>query len=222
MPDTYGRSGKQRLIALSGILGIVGVAVLLLWAGGLLGNQSGGEGIEDVAFFDPPAAEGRGNLDIGSSRGDLAQDFEISDFDGNRYRLSDLRGKVVFVNFWATWCGPCQFELPDIATFQSEHPDDLVVLLVNRREPVENAKSYLDEVDSTADWVKGVDPTDALYDKYRALQMPSSYFIDPDGVVAATGIGEISLEQMETAYQRALDRDPEFNASADPLFADGS
>jgi thiol-disulfide isomerase/thioredoxin len=216
-----GPSAQQRLIALVGIVAIVGVAVLILYVGGLLGNQSGGEGIEDVIFFDPPAAEGRGDRNVGSQRGDLAQDFEISDFDGDRYRLSDLRGKVVFVNFWATWCGPCQFELPDIATFQGQHPGDLVVLLVNRRESVDRAKAYLNDVDGDAGWVKGVDPSDALYDKYRALSMPSSYFVDPDGVVAAVGTGQISLSQMEEAYQRALDRDPEFEASADPFGAGG-
>jgi thiol-disulfide isomerase/thioredoxin len=207
------RGAKQRLIALGGIIAIVGVAVLLLYAGGLIGNQAGGEGIEDVILLDPPFAEGRGVLDVGSARGNLAQDFEISDFNGDRHRLSDLRGKVVFVNFWATWCFPCQFELPDIATLQARHPDDLVVLLVNRRESVDRAGDYLEDVDSGADWIKAVDPTDRLYNDYRALAMPSSYFVDPDGVISAVGTGPLSLDDMETAYQRALARDPEFSAS---------
>ncbi|HUF53183.1 MAG TPA: TlpA disulfide reductase family protein [Dehalococcoidia bacterium] len=215
MPRKTDRSVQQRLIALVGIVAIVGVAVLLLYAGGLLGNQSGGEGIEDVVLLDPPPAESRGDLDIGSARGNLAQDFEISDFDGERHRLSDLRGKVVFVNFWATWCLPCQFELPDIAALQSQHPDDLVVLLVNRRQSVSQADDYLDEVASDTGWIKAVDPTDRLYDDYRALAMPSSYIVDPDGVIAAVGTGPISLADMETAYQRALARDPDLSTSTD-------
>jgi thiol-disulfide isomerase/thioredoxin len=207
MARSGSRGARQRLVALIGIVAIVGVALLLLYAGGLLGNQSGGEGIEDVVLLDPPPAEGRGDLGVGSERGDLAQDFEISDFDGNRHRLSDLRGKVVFINFWATWCLPCQFELPDIATLQARHPDDLVVLLVNRREAISQADDYLNEVDPNSGWIKTVDPTDRLYDDYRALAMPSSYIVDPDGVIAAVGTGPLSLDDMETAYERALARD---------------
>ena len=204
-----GRSPRQRLIALAGLTALVGVAVLLLWAGGVLGNPSGGEGIEDVALLDTPPAE-TGDLDVGPEKGKLAPDFEISDFDGTRYRLSDFRGQVVFVNFWATWCLPCQFELPDIAELQERHPDDVVVLLVNRREPVSRASDYLDNLPRLdggkgAEFpVEGIDPDDTLYDHYRALAMPSSFFVDPDGVITAVAYGPVSLEQMETEVSDAL------------------
>ena len=204
------RSPQQRLIALGGLAAIVGVAVLLLWIGGVLGNQGSGEGIEDVLVLDTPPAEGRGELQVGTQKGQLAPDFEISDYDGSRHRLSDFRGQAVYVNFWATWCGPCLIEMPDIAALQGEFGDDLVVVTVNRREPLDRAEAYfrnlprLDGSTGVSFAVNGMDPDDTLFDRYRALAMPASYFIDPDGVVTTVGHGLISLEQMRTAVNESL------------------
>ena len=204
------RSPQQRLIALGGLAAIVGVAVLLLWIGGVLGNQGGGEGIEDVLVLDTPPAEGRGELQVGTQKGQLAPNFEISDYDGSRHRLSDFRGQAVYVNFWATWCFPCLIEMPDIAALQDEFSDDLVVVTVNRREPLDRAEAYfrnlprLDGNTGVSFAVNGMDPDETLYDLYRAFAMPSSFFIDPDGVVTTVGHGLISLEQMRTAVNESL------------------
>ena len=205
-----GRSPQQRLIALGGLAAIVGVAVLLLWIGGVLGNQGGGEGIEDVLVLDTPPAERRGELQVGTQKGQLAPNFEISDYDGSRHRLSDFRGQAVYVNFWATWCVPCLIEMPDIAALQDEFGDDLVVVTVNRREPLDRAETYfrnlprLDGNTGVSFAVNGMDPDETLYDLYRAFAMPSSFFIDPDGVVTTVGHGLISLEQMRTAVNESL------------------
>ena len=201
---------RQRLIAFAGIVVIVGVAVLLLWAGGVLDNQGGGEGIEDVLVLDTPAAEGRGELEIGAQKGQLAPNFEISDFDGSRHVLSDFRGQAVYVNFWATWCGPCLFELPEVAALQEEFGDDLVVITVNRREPLGRAESHLNNLPrldggNGVDFpVSGIDPDDTLFDLYRAIAMPSSFFVDPDGVISGVGHGLINLDQMRMAVNSAL------------------
>ena len=206
-----GRSPQQRLIALGGLAAIVGVAVLLLWAGGILGNQGGGEGIEDVLVLDTQPAEGGGELQVGTQKGQLAPDFEISDFDGSRHTLSDFRGQVVYVNFWATWCGPCLIEMPDIAALQEEFGDDLAIITVNRRETLDAAQAYfenlplLDGGTGVSFTVDGMDPDDTLFDLYSALAMPSSFFVDPDGVISIVGHGLISLDQMRTAINDALD-----------------
>ncbi len=205
-----GRSVQQRLIALAGLVAIVGVASLLLWIGGVLGSQGGGEGIENVLLLDPPSAEGRGDLDVGSERGQLAPDFEISDYDGSRHRLSDFRGQAVYVNFWATWCVPCQIELADMAALQDEFGDDLVIITVNRREPLDRAETYFRNLPlldggSGVDFpVNGMDPDDTLFDHYRAFAMPSSFFVDTDGVVTTVGHGLLRLEQMRTAVNESL------------------
>ena len=206
-----GRSPQQRLIALGGLAAIVGVAVLLLWAGGILGNQGGGEGIEDVLVLDTQPSEGQGELQVGTQKGQLAPNFEISDYDGSRHRLSDFRGQVVLVNFWATWCLPCLIEMPDIAALQEEFGDDLAIITVNRRESLDAAQTYfenlplLDGGTGVTFAVDGMDPDDTLYDLYRALGMPSSFFVDPDGVVSTAAHSLIRLEQMRTAVNGALD-----------------
>ncbi len=212
MSDRYaGRSPQQRLIALGGLAAIVGVAVLLLWIGGVLGNQGGGEGIEDALVLDTPPAEGRGELQVGTQKGQLAPDFEISDYDGSRHILSDFRGQVVYVNFWATWCTPCLIEMPDIAALQEEFGDELAIVSVNRRESLDAAQTYfenlplLDGGTGVSFTVDGMDPDDTLYDLYRAFAMPTSFFVDPDGVISIVGHGLISLDQMRTAVNGALD-----------------
>jgi thiol-disulfide isomerase/thioredoxin len=205
-----GQSPKQRLIALGGLAAIVGVAVLLLWVGGVLGNQGGGEGIEDVLVLDTQPAEGQGELQVGSQKGQIAPDFEISDFDGTRHTLSDFRGRVVYVNFWATWCVPCQIELPELAALQEEFGDDLVVITVNRRESLDRAEAYFSNLPlldggSGVDFpVNGMDPDDTLWDLYRAIAMPSSFFVDPDGVISDVAHGLILLDQMRTAVNESL------------------
>ena len=207
-----GRSPQQRLIALGGLAAIVGVAVLLLWIGGVLGNQGGGEGIEDALVLETSPAEGRGELQVGTQKGELAPDFEISDYDGSRHSLSDFRGQVVYVNFWATWCVPCLIEMPEIAALQEEFGDDLAIITVNRRESLDVAEAYfrnlplLDGSTGVSFAVNGMDPDDTLYDELVELKpaMPVSIFIDPDGVISAVGNGLISLEQMRTVVNESL------------------
>ena len=205
-----GRSLQQRLIALAGLVAIVGVASLLLWIGGVLGNQGGGEGIEDVLVLDTLPAEGRGELQVGTQKGQLAPNFEISDYDGSRHRLSDFRGKAVYVNFWATWCVPCQVELADISALQEEFGDDLVIITVNRREPLDRAATYFRNLPllnggNGVDFpVNGMDPDNTLYDHYHAIATPSSFFVDPDGVISTVAHGFIRLEQMRTAVSESL------------------
>jgi thiol-disulfide isomerase/thioredoxin len=200
------RSLRQRLLALGGILVIVGVAVVVLLAVGVLGNQGDAEAVE---LLDPPQPDGE-SLDVGPERGKLAPDFEISDFDGKRHRLSDFRGKVVYVNFWATWCVPCQIELPEIDVLEDEFPDDLVVITVNRREAQDDAEAFFRNVpnlqgENGVDFaVNGLDPDDTLYDAYRGLGMPTSIFVDPEGVITDRADGLIQIEDMREAVERAL------------------
>ncbi|MDO8617007.1 MAG: TlpA disulfide reductase family protein [Dehalococcoidia bacterium] len=200
----------QRLLALAGLGAIVGIVVGALAVAGLLGNQAGGKGIEQVTLLDPPRAEGQVTLGVGPAVGLLAPDFEISDFDGRRHRLSDFRGKVVYVNFWGSWCIPCAIELPDILQLQQKHPDDLAVIAVNRRDPLDRARNYLrnlplnDGGKGAGFTVDAMDPDDTLYDRYRGLAMPVSVFIDPNGVVTRVANGQIDLDAMEEALAQAL------------------
>lgn len=211
MTESSGSPGsdiKKRLIALAGLVLIAGAAVAGLSTVGLLGNRGGGEGISPVTLLDTP---GRSDaLTAGPEIGKLAPDFEVSAFDGTRHRLSDYRGKAVFVNLWATWCIFCQLEMPDLYQLENRHPDDVAVISVNRREPIENAISFLENMPlpdgrrGVSFTVNGIDPEDTLYGEYHALGMPASYIIDPNGVIRRTASGPILLPKMEEILAEIL------------------
>ncbi len=187
------------------------MAVLAL--AGVIGNQGGGAGIENVALLDPPQPAGAASLEVGPEAGKLAPDFVISDFDGTRHRRSDFRGEAVYLNFWATWCIPCQIELPDVETVQQLHKGELVVISINRREPLNRARDFLRNLPRTdggtgvSFTINGMDPDDPLYDRYVRLlppPMPVSVFIDPNGVVTRVVNGLLRLEDMQKAVAEAL------------------
>lgn len=213
------RDLRRRLLALGGLVVMVGGVVGILFAAGLVGSQGGGTSksgieIQAVTLLPAPPAPERGDLEVGAEVGKLAPDFEISDFDGNRHRLSDFRGGPVYVNFWATWCGPCVTELPDMFELLQRHQDNLAVLSVNRAEPVGRASDYFqnlpraDGQTGVSFTINGLDPDDTLYNKYRGLGMPVSVFIDADGVVTSVHNGLIRLPQMEEAVAQALASGP--------------
>ena len=213
--DGRSPSLRQRLVALAGLVVIVGVAVIALLAAGVLGNQSGGEGISPVVLSDPPRTASQVNAAVGTKVGELSPDFEISDFAGKRHRLSDFRGQVVYVNFWATWCLPCAIELPDVLTLQERHPGEVAVIVVNRTEPLDRARNYLSKLPlsdgrtGAAFTVDGMDPDDTLYDEFVKVlppPMPVSVFIDPNGVVTGVFNGIIRLDDMEEALAEASGR----------------
>lgn len=223
---------QQRLVALGGLVVIVGVVVLVLLVAGVLGGQGGGTTesgveIEDVLVLDAPEAAASG-LEVAPKEGALAPDFELSDFEGNRVRLSDFRGTPVYVNFWATWCIPCQRELPDMQELHDRHGDELAIIAVNRAEPLDRAQSYFNNIeDLNGDpgisfTVNGLDPDDTLYDEYRALGMPVSVFIDAEGKVVDVHNGIIDLGTMEESYAAALASAPAGDMASDEDTDEGS
>jgi thiol-disulfide isomerase/thioredoxin len=212
-----GRSGRQRLLAAAGLIVIVGAALGVLALAGVIGDSDGGTSesgvpIESVEFVDTPRDAGQEDLEEGTEEGQLAPDFVISDIDGSRHRLSEMRGQVVYVNFWATWCQPCIAELPEIQELQDRNPENLAVITVNRRQNVDDAAAFLENLptldggNGVSFTVDGLDPDDELYDRYVRLKpsMPVSVFINVDGVVTGVYNGLMQLPQMEQAVAEAF------------------
>ena len=128
-------------------------------------------------------------------RGEPAPDFELRTSEGELLTLSDLRGSVVWVNFWATWCRPCRRELPDIEkVYDEKHADGLEVLAVNYDETASDARDYFDEVG--LDLPMLLDSEGSVYDQYRLQGLPDSFFIDRDGNIAAIQYGYLTEERM--------------------------
>ena len=226
-----GRDLQGRLTALGGLVVIVGVAAAGLFFAGVLGSQGGGTTetgieIEDVTLVEAPPVPALGDLDVSPREGSLAPDFVISDFDGARHRLSDFRGTPVYVNFWATWCIPCQRELPDVQELADRHKDDLAVITVNRSEPLDRAEAFFGNIEKLNGEpgihfdVDGLDPDDTLYNEYRGLGMPVSVFIDANGMVVKVFNGLIDLSIMEESGAEAIASAPVSDTSA--IGTDGS
>src|SRR5690625_1361660 len=76
--------------------------------------------------------------------GNLAPDFELETLEGETVKLSDLKGQKVFLNFWASWCGPCRSEMPDMQKFHEDR-DDVTILAVNVNDRPENVDEFLEE-----------------------------------------------------------------------------
>ncbi len=129
-------------------------------------------------------------------RGFLAPDFELETLDGAKLRLSDLRGKAVFINFWATWCGPCKVEMPDIEqVYQKYRERDLVVLGVDVQEPRDKVQEFVRA--GGYSWTMLLDKSGEVQRTYRVTGIPSSFFVDRDGVIRDVVIGYTNRTVME-------------------------
>ena len=133
--------------------------------------------------------------------GATAPDFEWTGADGQTLRLSSYRGKVVIVNFWATWCPPCRQELPVLQRVAASEPD-VVVLEVDLMEPGDKARSFLDSLG--LDRLQPVlDSDGATTRRFGVLSLPSTFFVDKDGVIRHLELTAVSEAQIRTGIKKA-------------------
>ena len=133
--------------------------------------------------------------------GATAPDFEWTGPDGQTLRLSTYRGKVVVVNFWATWCAPCREEMPALQRVAASEPN-VVVLEVDLMETGDKARSFLDSLG--LDRLQPVLDTDgATTRRYGVLTLPSTFFIDKDGVIRHLELRQMSESLIRTGIQKA-------------------
>lgn len=129
---------------------------------------------------------------------------------GQQVDLAQFRGqKAVLVNFWATWCPPCQKEIPDFVTVADEFADDVVILAVDRGEPAEEQVRFLKSVPGKDPLTNSRllfidDPKDDAYRAFGGYGMPVTVFITKRGQVAAVRSGLLTLEEMRVRVQQTL------------------
>jgi thiol-disulfide isomerase/thioredoxin len=137
--------------------------------------------------------------------GDNAPDFRLAQLGGDPVQLSQLKGKTVLVNFWATWCSPCQDEMPILQRAYLKYKNQGVVFLaVNVRDtPSDNAKSYFKTNNLTMPVL--IDPTGDVPGGYRVTGYPETYLIDKNGKIGEFHIGPITTDDdLEAKMQEVL------------------
>jgi len=137
----------------------------------------------------------------GPAVGAQAPDVSGTTLDGGEFRLADLRGHPVVVNFWGPSCVPCREEFPLLAAKLDEHAaDGLVVVGVLTDDAPADAEAFVAEYGAT--WPTVIDPDKTIKSAYRVAYRPQTYFIDADGILRSIQYGEVRDEDFERQYQR--------------------
>lgn len=136
-----------------------------------------------------------------------APDFSITTFDGQEYRLSDFRGQVVVLNFWASWCGPCRVEAPELESTWQKYEDDGVVFIgVAYADNGPRSMQYLDDYEIT--YINAPDLGTRISELYNIQGVPETFIIDRNGDVAEFIYAGVTEDQL--------------SAIIDPLLVEGA
>lgn len=125
------------------------------------------------------------------------QTVQLTDLDGNPITLAALRGRPVWINFFATWCPPCQEETPVLRDAFAAHEDEgLALVAISVQETtVEDVRAYVERY--SLRYTVGFDATSAVFHTYRAFGLPTQLFLDRDGVIRQIVLGPVTRVQVE-------------------------
>jgi thiol-disulfide isomerase/thioredoxin len=117
-----------------------------------------------------------------------ASDFTLLDTDGQQVSLQQYRGKVVFLNFWATWCIPCREEMPALERLhQAYQAQDLAIISIDLKEGADQVKAFFQK--HGLSFPSLLDPNGTVFRDYLVAGMPTTYLIDRNGTLLARGVG---------------------------------
>jgi thiol-disulfide isomerase/thioredoxin len=194
-------------------IGIVAALAVLVVAGGLVLNQPvlgptpTGLPNPQATFFviGPPTAGLQPGQQAPELEGDIGgQHAILPDLDGRPIRLADLRGKPVWINFWASWCPPCQAETPVLREVYERHRAEGLVLIA-----IAVQETTADDVRAYArtyglDYTIGFDATSAIFHRYGVFGLPTQFFIDRDGVIRSVVLGPVDVAAAERSLAPLL------------------
>jgi peroxiredoxin len=196
-------SGRSPVIIIGGTLILVGAFVVLLFGGVLVGDDLVGD--EDIVEEQPAVVAETISTAIQLPEngpplqvGDQPYEFALQDLDGNTVTLSQFIGRPVLINFWATWCGPCRIEMPELQSVFEEYgsSEDFLILALDQDESAEDVRAYFDELGLTFQPLLDEDNQTA---RNYGLQgtLPASVFINPDGEVTVIHRGVMTRGQID-------------------------
>lgn len=129
-----------------------------------------------------------------------APDFELEALDGTKIKLSEaIKDKNVILNFWATWCGFCVIEMPDLEELQKNYADDLLILAINVGETKEKVQGFVDE--NNLDLTVVLDEDMKVNNTYGVRSYPTTIAVNKKGEVIGGYVGMLTYAQMEQIYE---------------------
>jgi len=187
----------------------IGLALVVLFAATRpLGASGPSARLDPQATFYRLSSETQG-LEIGQrapdfvGTGDKGQAIRLADLEGNPLSMAELRGHPVWINFWATWCPPCQKETPDLrAAYEAHRKDGLVLVAIDIQEEPAGVRDYVNRYGLT--YTIGMDVTGAVMRTYRVFGIPTHYFIDRDGVIRDRVFGPLDQPGIERRLAEIL------------------
>ena len=129
-----------------------------------------------------------------------APDFEVVDLNGDKHRLVDYKGQGVLLNFWGTWCGPCEREFPAMTNqYETIKDKGVQIIAVNYAQTEFEVKKYVQNMGMT--FPVAIDKTKSVFTAYNIDPLPTSIFIKPDGKIERIVTGEMSEQQIASYLQ---------------------
>ena len=181
-------------------------AVLMVGAYTLYNRLSGEVVLGGIATVAQETATPEETASETQAEPSMAPDFTVYDLAGNPIKLSDFRGKPVLLNFWASWCGPCQMEMPDFQEFYENYGDKVHFVIVNltdgQQETVESASAFIAEKGYTFPVYYDTDIDAAMH--YGVSAVPVSYFINAEGRFVAWAQGAMSADMLQQGMDMLL------------------
>jgi cytochrome c biogenesis protein CcmG/thiol:disulfide interchange protein DsbE len=182
------------------VVGVLVVSLVLAAAGVTLWGPGQG-----LSAFGQPDSVPASQPDRRPHPGQMAPDFTLSLLDGSTMALSELRGRVVVVNFWATWCSPCEDELPDLQMVWEKYQEQEVVLVgLAFQEEEAEVRQMASRFGLT--YPLGMDMGDRISTAYFITGVPETFVVGPDGRVAYVHIGPVRAEQLMGELDNLLGR----------------
>jgi peroxiredoxin len=188
---------NKNLLSIAIILLAVAIVFVNLWKPT---STEGNKATTDVPEEETTVDESIPGIDLTAVKeGKAAPDFELTNLEGETVKLSDYQGKKVILNLWATWCPPCQAEMPHMQNFYEKNKDNGIEILAVNLTSMDNGratiKQFVDDFGLT--FQIPLDEDGSIGRQYQAVSIPTSYMIDTKGVISKKIVGPMDETMME-------------------------